>query len=336
MARHPQSALSARSCIIAMPGLSRLNAVYQDLLEPYAIAGWKDALPCLNLMHRGDIQMTDIRNSVTVVTGAASGIGRALAMGLARERARLVLADINQAELAQTAALIEAEGFETPATYALDVSARDAVQAFADDVDARFGGADIIINNAGVTHFSKVEDLSYEDFEWIMNIDFWGVIHGTKAFLPQMRRKGNGHVVNISSIFGIVGAPAQSAYNAAKFAVRGFTEALRLEMRDTPIVVSCVHPGGVKTGIMRTARYLQHVPTDAREKMWSDFDTLPIMPAEKAALIIINGIRKNKGRIIVGNDARWMEWIQRLMPGSYGEILFRPSQIASLSELVDK
>lgn len=280
--------------------------------------------------------MTEIQNRIAVVTGAASGIGRALALGLAQEGARLVLADINQAGLTETAALIQKAGHAKAVTYALDVSSRDDVQAFADDVEARFGGADIVLNNAGVTHFSKVEDLSYEDFEWIMNIDFWGVIHGTKSFLPQMRRKGSGHVVNISSIFGIVGAPAQSAYNAAKFAVRGFTEALRLEMRGSGIEISCVHPGGVKTGIMRTARYLQHVPNDAREKMWSDFDLLPLLPADKAAQIIIKGIKKNKKRIIVGNDARMMDWIQRLLPSSYGAILFRPSKIASLSELVDR
>ena len=279
--------------------------------------------------------MTDIRNKTAVVTGAASGIGRALGIGLAREGARVVLADLNQAGLAESAKLVEAAGAKAE-TYALDVSSRDAVQSFADDIEAKFGGADIVINNAGVTQFSKIEDLSYEDFEWIMNIDFWGVVHSTKSFLPQMRRKGRGHVVNISSIFGIVSAPGQGAYNAAKFAVRGFTEALRHEMRGSAIEISCVHPGGVKTGIMRSARFLQHVPANARESLWTNFDLLPLLPPGDAAAIIIKGIKKNRQRIIVGNDARMMDWIQRLMPTSYGKILFRPSRVAGLSELLDK
>jgi NAD(P)-dependent dehydrogenase (short-subunit alcohol dehydrogenase family) len=279
--------------------------------------------------------MTEIRNKTAIVTGAASGIGRALAVALAREGARLVLADLNQAGLAETARLVEADGGKAD-IYALDVSSREDVYAFADDVDAKFGGADIVINNAGVTQFSKIEDLSYEDLEWVMNIDFWGVVYGTKAFLPQLRRKGSGHIVNISSIFGIISAPAQGAYNAAKFAVRGFTEALRHEMRGSKIEVSCVHPGGVKTGIMRTARFLQHVTTDVREKTWTNFDKLPMMPPPEAAAIIVTGIRKNRQRIIVGNDARMMDWIQRLMPTSYGRIIFRPSRIESLAELVDK
>jgi NAD(P)-dependent dehydrogenase (short-subunit alcohol dehydrogenase family) len=279
--------------------------------------------------------MTDIRNKLAVVTGAASGIGRALALALAEQGAQLVLADVNQQGLGETAQLVSAAGGKAE-TYALDVSAREAVQDFADDVESKFGGADIIINNAGVTHFSKIEDLSYQDFEWIMNIDFWGVVHGTKAFLPHLRRKQAGHIVNISSIFGIVSAPAQGAYNAAKFAVRGFTEALRLEMRGSNIQVSCVHPGGVKTGIMRTARFLQHVPANTRETLWTNFDALPIMPPSNAAAIIVKGIRKNKQRIIVGNDARMMDWIQRLMPTSYGKILFRPARIEMLKELVDR
>jgi NAD(P)-dependent dehydrogenase (short-subunit alcohol dehydrogenase family) len=265
--------------------------------------------------------MTDINGKVAVVTGAASGIGRATAVALAREGARLAISDVDRAGLAETAARISAAGGEAQ-TYLLDVSSREAVYAFAQDIEAQFGGADIVINNAGVAQVATVADLAYEDFEWVMNIDFWGMVYGTKAFLPQLQKKGGGHIVNVSSIFGLFSVPSQAAYNSAKFAIRGFTEALRHEMRGSQIKVSCVHPGGIKTNIMRNARFLQSVQMTVREEAASGFDRLARTTPDQAAATIVNGIRKNKPRILIGIDARILDIIQRLLPASYGRLLF--------------
>lgn len=266
--------------------------------------------------------MTDIRGKTAVITGAASGIGRATAVALAREGARVAAVDLDRAGLAETASRIAAIGGEVT-TYLVDVASRDAVYAFAQEIESAFGGADIVINNAGVAQVASVEELAYEDFEWVMNIDFWGMVYGTKAFLPQLRAKGAGHIVNVSSIFGLFSVPTQAAYNSAKFAVRGFTEALRHEMRGTGIAVSCVHPGGIKTNIMRNARFLQSVQTTVREEAASGFDRLARTTPDRAAEVIIAGIKKDKGRILIGVDAKILDIIQRLMPASYGRLLFR-------------
>jgi len=268
--------------------------------------------------------MTDIKGKTAVITGAASGIGRATAVALAREGARVAAVDLDRAGLAETASRIAAIGGEVT-TYLIDVASRDAVYAFAQEVESAFGGADIVINNAGVAQVASIEELAYEDFEWVMNIDFWGMVYGTKAFLPQLRAKGQGHIVNVSSVFGLFAVPTQAAYNSAKFAVRGFTEALRHEMRGSGIAVSCVHPGGIKTNIMRNARFLQSVQTTVREEAATGFDRLARTTPERAAEVIISGIKKNKGRILIGPDARILDIIQRLMPASYGRILFRGS-----------
>lgn len=268
--------------------------------------------------------MTEIRGKVAVITGAASGIGRATAVALAREGARVAAVDLDRAGLAETASRVAAVGGQAT-TYLVDVASRDAVYAFAQEIESAFGGADIVINNAGVAQVATVEELSYEDFEWVMNIDFWGMVYGTKAFLPQLRAKGRGHIVNVSSVFGLFAVPTQSAYNSAKFAVRGFTEALRHEMRDSEIKVSCVHPGGIKTNIMRNARFLQSVQQTVREEAATGFDRLARTTPDRAAETIIAGIKKNKGRILIGTDAKILDIIQRLMPASYGKLLFRGS-----------
>lgn len=265
--------------------------------------------------------MTEIRGKFAVVTGAASGIGRATAVALAVEGARVAICDVDRAGLAETAKQVEAVG-GTVSTYLLDVSSREAVYSFAQEIDAQ-GGADIIINNAGVAQVAAIEDLSYEDFEWVMNIDFWGMVYGTKAFLPQLRKKGGGHIVNVSSIFGLFSVPTQAAYNSAKFAIRGFTEALRHEMRGTGIEVACVHPGGIKTNILRNARFLQSVQTTERETAMTGFDRLARTTPAQAAQVILKGIKKNKPRILIGMDARIIDWFIRLLPASYGKIMFR-------------
>jgi NAD(P)-dependent dehydrogenase (short-subunit alcohol dehydrogenase family) len=267
-------------------------------------------------------KMTEIRGKLAVVTGAASGIGRATAVALAHEGARLAIADVDRAGLAETAKLVEAAGGEV-STYLLDVSSREAVYAFAQEIEAQFGGADIVLNNAGVAQVATIEELAYEDFEWVMNIDFWGMVYGTKAFLPQMRAKGAGHIINVSSIFGLFSVPTQAAYNSAKFAIRGFTEALRHEMRGSGIEVACVHPGGIKTNILRNARFLQSVQTTEREQAVSGFDKLARTTPAAAAQTIIRGIKANKPRILIGMDARILDWIIRLLPVAYGRLMFR-------------
>lgn len=266
--------------------------------------------------------MTEIKDKIAVITGAASGIGRATAVALAREGARVAIADVDRAGLAETAKQIEAISGQV-STYLLDVSSREAVYAFAQEIEAQFGGADIVINNAGVAQVATIEELSYEDFEWVMNIDFWGMVYGSKAFLPQLRQKGAGHIVNVSSIFGLFSVPSQAAYNSAKFAIRGFTEALRHEMKGSGIAVSCVHPGGIKTNILRNARFLQSVQTTEREQAMSGFDKLARTTPDQAAQTIIKGIKANKPRILIGMDARILDWIIRLLPASYGKVMFR-------------
>ncbi|WP_339831244.1 SDR family NAD(P)-dependent oxidoreductase [uncultured Parvibaculum sp.] len=266
--------------------------------------------------------MTEISGKLAVVTGAASGIGRGTAIALAKRGARLALTDLDRAGLAETAARVEALGGKVT-TYLVDVADRDAVYAFAQEIEAAHGGADIVINNAGVAQIARVDELAYDDFEWVMNIDFWGMVYGSKAFLPQLQAKGEGHIVNVSSIFGLIAVPTQAAYNSAKFAIRGFTEALRHEMKGTEIQVSCVHPGGIKTNIVRNARFLQSTQATLREDAASGFDKIARTTPERAGEVIVNGIARNKPRILIGADAKFVDWLQRLMPASYGKIMFR-------------
>lgn len=202
--------------------------------------------------------MRRFADKVSVITGAGSGIGRGLAVELARRGARLALSDVDLVTVAETAALCEKEGAEVR-HYQLDVADRAAMYAHAESVAGEFGVVNLVINNAGVALMAPVNEMSWDDLEWVMNIDYWGVVHGTKAFLPHVIASGDGHVVNISSVFGLIGVPTQSAYNSAKFAVRGFTEALRQEMliERRRVGVSCVHPGGIRTNIVRNARTLE-------------------------------------------------------------------------------
>src|SRR5829696_1565172 len=204
---------------------------------------------------KGGSEMKTFKDKVAVITGAGSGIGRALALDLAARGAKLALSDIDADGLAETVRAVEESGAKVKADR-LNVAERDEVLAYADDVVAHFGTVHQVYNNAGIAHNGNVEDSDFKDMERIMDVDFWGVVNGTKAFLPHVIASGDGHIVNISSLFGLVAVPGQSAYNAAKFAVRGFTEALRQEMlvAGHPVQVTCVHPGGIKTGISRHGR----------------------------------------------------------------------------------
>jgi len=268
--------------------------------------------------------MKDFQNKVAVITGAGSGIGRALARDLAAAGARLALSDVNQVGLQETADSLGL-GSDRLITEAFDVADRDAFYAFAERVTGHFGAAHLVFNNAGVALGATVEDMSYEDFEWLMGINFWGVVHGTKAFLPHLKAAGDGHIVNVSSVFGLIGVPTQSAYNASKFAVRGFTEALRQELEMEGGRVSCtsVHPGGIKTNIARNARMgagVEKITGDV-DKARRDFEKMFRTTTEEASQTILKGVKGNKRRVLIGSDARAIDSMQRLMPTAYQRIM---------------
>lgn len=267
--------------------------------------------------------MRELRGKVAVVTGAASGIGRALAHELAAAGCELAISDVDEAGLAQTRAAVEGRGTRVTSAR-LDVADRAAVHAYADAVAAEHGRVNVVVNNAGVALSSLIEQMRYEDFDWLMGINFWGVVHGTKAFLPHLRRAGDGHVVNVSSVFGIIGVPTQAAYNAAKFAVRGFTEALREELELDPCGVSCtcVHPGGIRTAIVRNQRVGElGMATRPQAEMVSEFDRLARTSPESAARAIVAGIRANKRRVLIGPDAHVIDVVQRLLPTTYQRLV---------------
>lgn len=257
--------------------------------------------------------MSGFEGRVAVVTGAASGIGRALAHDLARRGARLALSDVDKDGLAEAAAAITGD----VRTDALDVTDRAAVLAYAEDVKAHFGVVNQVYNNAGVTFAGSVLDASFEQIEKVVDIDFWGVVHGTKAFLPHLIASGDGHVVNVSSLFGLLSVPSQSAYNAAKFAVRGFTESLRQEMlvAKHPVRVTCVHPGGIKTGIARNA---ERGPGFEDGRAVERFERTALrMPPEKAASIILRAVERNRARVLVGADAKLLDAVVRVLGSAY-------------------
>lgn len=269
--------------------------------------------------------MKRFENKVAAITGAGSGIGRGLALELGRRKCHLALSDIDETGLQQTVAQVGDLGVRVT-SQRVDVADRNAVYAWADQVVAEHGKVNLIFNNAGVALGSTVEKMSYEDFEWLMNINFWGVVYGTKAFLPHLKATGDGHIVNVSSVFGLAGIPSQSAYNSAKFAVRGFTESLRqeLDMLSYGVSASSVHPGGIKTAIARSSRMDESIRDlglgaegeDTREKFEKSF----ITSADKAAKIIVEGVQRNQRRILVGPDARVYDWMVRLLPTAYQRI----------------
>lgn len=246
--------------------------------------------------------MTSFTRSVGVVTGAAAGMGRSLAIELARRGARVAICDIDSAGLAETARLCRLHGADVESAI-VDVVEHDQMRAFADTVLTRFGTVNYLFNNAGVGYAGTVEHSSIKDIERIMDIDFWGVVHGTKIFLPHLIDSGDGHIANTSSIFGLFAAPTQSAYNAAKFAVRGFTESLRQEMlaAEHPVTVSSVHPGGVRTDIARNMTMADGAGRP--DNLVRFFDRFAITTPDRAARTIIDGTAAGKAKILVGPDA---------------------------------
>lgn len=263
--------------------------------------------------------MRSLQDKVVVITGAGSGIGRALATQAAQAGARLAISDINEAGLAETAGLVTATG-PAPRTDILDVSSKEAMIAYAASVAAEFDRVNVVVNNAGVSYSGPVTDLTYEDFEWIMSINFWGVVYGTQEFLPHLIASGDGHIVNISSLFGLVSMPGQATYNAAKYAVRGYTESVREDMllAGHPVGVTCVHPGGIKTGIARNGR----VAAGTDLKTLSEFfdQRLARMSPEKAARIIWRAVRANRPRQLVGIDAHAIHTLGKLLGARYQDV----------------
>jgi butyryl-CoA dehydrogenase len=261
---------------------------------------------------------------VAAITGAGSGIGRALAKELARRSAHLALADIDGVGLAETVVQCEGTGVKVTSQH-VDVVDRTAVHAWADRVVEEHGKVNLIFNNAGVALVATIDGMSYEDFEWLMNINFWGVVNGTKAFLPHLKAAGEGHIVNLSSVFGLISVPSQAAYNAAKFAVRGFTDTLRMELDIARCGVSCttIHPGGIKTNIVRNARFDDSALaiTDGPERTRKEFDRLALTTPDKAARQILTAVEKNRRRALIGPDATAIDLMSRLPAGLYQGVL---------------
>jgi NAD(P)-dependent dehydrogenase (short-subunit alcohol dehydrogenase family) len=255
--------------------------------------------------------MRDIKGAVAVVTGAASGIGRALAVDLAKLGAQLALADVNSTGLEEIRGML---GNAVARIYAVDVSKAAAVEDFARAVERDFGRAQLLVNNAGVALMGTLAEVSLEDMAWLMGINFWGVVHGCKFFLPLLQREKDAHIVNLSSIFGLIGPPGQTAYAASKFAVRGFSESLREELRETGVKVTSVHPAGIATPIAQAARAGRGVTTAARQEAEEYFKKVAVIPPEEASSVVIKGILGNKNRVLIGADAYRIDRMQRLFP----------------------
>ena len=268
--------------------------------------------------------MKDFKNKVAAITGAGSGIGQQLAVLLAKSGCHLSLSDVNEQGLANTVELTKGTGV-TVTTAKVDVANREQMAAWAQQTAQDHGKVNLIFNNAGVALGSTVEGMSYSDLEWLMGINFWGVVYGTKEFLPLIKATRDGHIINISSLFGLTAQPTQSAYNASKFAVRGFTEALRqeLDMENCGVSVTCVHPGGIRTNIAKAARMNDSIKSIGMdpEKSIKQFDKLLRCPPEVAAQTILNAVLNNDRRVLIGNDAKVLDVIQRIMPTGYQKLV---------------
>jgi short-subunit dehydrogenase len=263
-----------------------------------------------------------LENRTAVVTGAASGIGRAVAISLARRGCHLALADINDSGLAETADMIASNRIRVT-RHKLDVADRAEVAAFPLAVTAGHPGVDILVNNAGVALGGSFRDVSEDNFEWLFNINFWGVVRMTRAFLPLLQAGDDARLVNVSSLYGLIAPPGQTAYSASKFAVRGFSEALRRELRGSRIGVTVVHPGGVATSIANNARPPAKATAEEVAAAKARANKLLTMPPAQAGEIIVRGIERRKPRVIVGSDAKLVSLIERLMPVSYWDVLMK-------------
>ena len=275
-----------------------------------------------------------LKNRTAVITGAASGIGRAIAISLARRGCNLALADLNDAGLSETVRLAEAAHTETQNASAppgvlrisqhhLDVADRHAVAAFPQEVMAAHPGVDILVNNAGVAVGGTFEAVSEEDFEWLFEINFWGVVRMTRAFLPLLQKSDDARLVNLSSVYGLIAPPANTAYSASKFAVRGFSNSLRHELAGTSVGVTVVHPGGVATSIADNARVPKDMPPEEIAHRRAVAKKALRLPPEAAGEIIVKGIERRSPRILVGSDAKFLAFVERIAPISYWKFLNR-------------
>lgn len=265
--------------------------------------------------------MEGFAGKVAVVTGAGSGIGQALAIELGRSGAKLAISDVDTEGLAVTEERLKAIGAPVKADR-LDVTEREAFLLYADAVKEHFGKVNQIYNNAGIAFTGDIEVSEFKDIERVMDVDYWGVVNGTKAFLPHLIASGDGHVINVSSVFGLFAVPGQAAYNSAKFAVRGFTEALRQEMAlaKRPVKVTTVHPGGIKTAIARNMTAAEGLDT---KELAATFDKkLASTTPQKAAQVILDGVRKNKPRVLIGPDAKALDLIVRITGSGTYQRLF--------------
>lgn len=265
--------------------------------------------------------MRSLDNKVVVISGAGSGMGREMARYAARRGALLALSDWNRESLAETVDLVKADGAREVRDDVVDVADRAAVGAWASAVADQFGRVNLLVNNAGVTMTGDFEDMTYEEFDWIVGVNFGGVVNGTKEFLPHLIASGDGALVNVSSLFGLVSMPGQSAYNATKYAVRGFTEAIREEMlvNKHPVTVTCVHPGGIKTGISRNGRKTAHEDAASIDRLFEE--KLARMPADKAAEIILKAALKGRARQLVGIDAHLLHHFAKLAGSRYQDLV---------------
>ena len=281
--------------------------------------------------------MQQFQGKVAAITGAGSGIGRGLALELAARGCHLALSDIDDTALAETVALVDrpagVAGNVKVSSARVDVTAREGVEKWAAEVAGEFGQVNLIFNNAGVALSANVGAMTYESFRWLMDINFWGVVHGTMAFLPHLKESGDGHVVNISSVFGLLGIPSQSAYNSAKFAVRGFTDALRteLDIERCGVSATTIHPGGIRTNIARNARFefAEHEEAVDAEQAALDFERLARTTPQKAAQLILGAVEKNKRRALIGPDAHLFDAAARISPRAsqwaLGKVIARSS-----------
>lgn len=268
--------------------------------------------------------MSLTNESVAVITGAASGIGRALAIRLAREPiAGLAIADVNQTGLDETASLIANKNLFV-STHVVNVADEAQMRGFVDDVISKHKRATHVVNNAGVGLGGTIAEVSLDDIRWLMNINFWGVVHGTKLFLPILEQQKSAHIINISSIFGVIAPPGSAAYSASKFAVRGFSESLRHELENTNILVSVVHPGGIKTNIANNTRAganLKFSEEERRARIEKFNKEAAATTAEQAAEVIVRGIKARDSRIVVGTDAKLLSIFARLFPRRYYSVV---------------
>jgi short-subunit dehydrogenase len=272
------------------------------------------------------VQKFPFQGSAAAITGAASGIGRALAFELAARGSDVALADVDQAGLESIAQEIIASHGRRVTINRVDVADPKQIQGFALSAAAEFPALNLVINNAGVALLGQFDEFDLSQMAWLMDINFWGVVRGTRAFLPHLKTRPRAHIVNISSIFGIIAPPGQSAYSASKFAVRGFSEALRHELAtsNSPVRLSVVHPGGVKTNIARKARAGSSLRESSNSNELGDrFERMARTTASEAAQRIVRGIERNEPRILIGTDARFLDIVQRLRPAAYWNLLAR-------------